>query len=116
MLERGLRMSWLGTDRLTYGEFRSFLEGLPPTGQSAYFRARFPNSWWWEPHYGILSGILFAAEGANWQRAGGKGEKPEMIMRPKEIYEIERETSEDDAVPLEDIRSVLASRKRPADG
>lgn len=116
MLSRGYRMSDIGTDRLTYTEFRSLLAYLPPDGTSAYFRARYPNSWWWEPHYGILSGILFAAEGANWQRAGGKGEKPEMITRPKEAYELAREAADDDAVPLEDIRAVLASRKRPADG
>jgi hypothetical protein len=108
-------MSDIGTERMTWCEFRSFLFGLPPNGSSAYFRARYPKSWWWEPHYGFLAAIAQATQGANWQRSGGKGDPPEMVTRPREDYEIEREASEDDAVPLENIRAVLASRKIPAD-
>src|SRR5262249_53391868 len=35
--------------RLSWWEFRNLLQHLPASGESAYFRARHPNSWWWTP-------------------------------------------------------------------
>lgn len=60
------------------------IQHLPPSPDSAYFRARYPQSWWWTPDHDFMSSILLALQGANWQRAGGKGEKPKRIERPKE--------------------------------
>jgi len=57
---------------------------LPPTAESAYFRARNPRSWWWSADHDFLASILLALQGANWQRGGGKGEKPKRVERPKE--------------------------------
>ena len=31
-----------------------------------------------------MASILLALQGANWQRGGGKGEKPKRLERPKE--------------------------------
>lgn len=115
MLERGFHMSDIGTARLTWCELRSFIAHLPPDGSSAYFRARYPNSWWWKPEFGFYATTAQAVQGANWQRAGSKGNPPEIVTRPKEDFELERAAVESDAVPLEDIRAVLAARKRPAD-
>lgn len=60
------------------------VEHLPPSGTSAYFRARFPNSWWWTPDHDFLALVLVTLQGANWQRGGGKGDKPKQIKRPSE--------------------------------
>lgn len=61
------------------------IEHLPPTGESAYFRSRYPRSWWWNPTHDFMASILLALQGANWQRGGGRGEKPKRIERPKDI-------------------------------
>jgi hypothetical protein len=57
---------------------------LPPSGESAYFRARHPRSWWWTPDTDFLAAILCAVQGGNWQRGGGKGRQPEQITRPSD--------------------------------
>ena len=49
------------------------------------FRARFPQSWWWTADHDFMASMLLALQGANWQRGGGKGEKPKRIERPKDI-------------------------------
>ena len=63
---------------------RIIIEHLPPTGESAYFRARFPRSWWWTPEMDFLSSTLLAVQAGNWQRSGGKGDKPKRVGRPNE--------------------------------
>jgi hypothetical protein len=55
---------------------------LPPTADSAYFRALHPKSWWWTPQTDFLAEILAAVQGGNWQRGGGKGPQPQPVKRP----------------------------------
>lgn len=76
---------------------------IPPTADSALFRARHPDSWWWTPDHDFLSSILYTLQGANWQRAGGKGQTPSRIERPK-----------DKKRPARQVRSAeeLAKRKQ----
>jgi hypothetical protein len=69
---------------LSWSELRTLLEHLPPTADSAYFRALHPKSWWWTPEIDFLSAILYTVQGANWQRSGGKGADPERITRPSD--------------------------------
>lgn len=70
--------------RLSWADFRDFLTWQPPTAESAWYRARKPNSWWVTPQLQILAGILYAAEGANWQRGGGSGNQPKPINFPED--------------------------------
>ena len=70
------------------------------------YRARKPQSWWVTPDLQILAGILYALEGANWQRGGGKGDKPRPMKFP-----------EDRKAPLKDStelarRRAMLKRKR----
>lgn len=44
--------------------------------ESAYFRSRHPNSWWYTPEVAVAERIQYVLECANWQRSGGQGEKP----------------------------------------
>ncbi|WP_094359905.1 hypothetical protein [Mycobacterium marinum] len=41
-----------------------------------------PFSWWWTAEHDFLSRILYTLQGANWQRAGGRGAEPRMVERP----------------------------------
>ena len=59
----------------------------------------------------MLAWQLFTLEGANWQRAGGQGEKPELMTRPSEYEPIEAKEEESESVSLDDIRGELARRR-----
>jgi hypothetical protein len=69
---------------LSWEEFRDFIAHIKPDGDSAFYRARYPNSWWWTPQIDFLAGILYAGQVANWQRGGGKGSRPKQPKRPKD--------------------------------
>lgn len=58
--------------RLSWGDLRDFVEGLPPTGESALYRARYPQSWWVTPEVRFLAMVIHVLHLANWQRGGGK--------------------------------------------
>ena len=83
-MERGWRRSDIGRG-LSWWEFKAFVENLPPTGQSAYFRSLKPRSWWVTPEYVALKQNTFAVELGNWQRSGGKaGDKPKPPKFPED--------------------------------
>lgn len=63
---------------------KDFIANLPPNEESALYRSQYPKSWWWQPEFDFYSGMLNALQWANWQRGGGKGEKPKPVKRPKE--------------------------------
>ncbi len=54
---------------------------------------------------------IYTLQGANWQRAGGKGEKPEILTRPSEGNESE---SESQGYDLSEIRAELQRRRNAA--
>ena len=82
--------------------------GLPPGGESALYRSRFPRSWWWRPEFDFHSAVLVTLQVANRQRAR-KGPKPQAIKRPREV------TTPKSAVELQERQSVqedwLAKRR-----
>lgn len=53
--------------------------------KTALWRSKHPRSWPWSIDTEFLSAILFTLQGANWQRSGGKGDKPKFIKRPNDI-------------------------------
>ncbi|WP_147139263.1 hypothetical protein [Nocardia ninae] len=60
----------------------------------------------------LLALILYAVQGANWQRSGGKGEQPELITRPAEDAESPVEPVDEEAgYELHEIREVIARRQ-----
>ena len=44
----------------------------------------YPKSWWWQPDMDFLAAILNALQWGNWQRGGGKGDKPKPVKRPRD--------------------------------
>lgn len=85
--------------RLTWTDFYHFLRWQPPSGESAYYRSRKPNSWWVSPELQILAGVLYAVEAANWQRGGCQGNGPKPIKFPTD-----KEVSIKDADELNERR------------
>lgn len=81
LMLRGFTRGDIGV-RLSWGDFKDFVQHLPPTGDSAYYRALKPRSWWVTPEYVATKENTYAVELGNWQRGGGqKGGKP----KPPEI-------------------------------
>lgn len=83
MTHTPFRLSDIGL-KFPWTDLRDFIENLPPTGESALYRAQFPRSWWWTPDHDFASAVLSTLRWGNWQRGGGKGPKPEPVKKPKE--------------------------------
>lgn len=98
---------------MSWHEFGVWLKHLPASSESAYYRARYPESWHWSTEMDLLSLILHAVQGANWQRAGSKGEPPALIERPTdgEAPTTQPKANDSPAYSLGDIRGALAARK-----
>lgn len=79
---------------LSWTEFYHWLKWLPPTPETAYFRARKPNSWWVTPELQLLAGVLYAGEAANWQRGGCQGNAPKPVKFPQDRDETVRDADE----------------------
>lgn len=67
---------------------------LPPTGESALYRARFPRSWWWTPEIGFYAAQLHSTQMGNWQRGGARGSKPKPVTKPADSQIAVRTTAE----------------------
>ena len=69
-------------EAFTWCDLRDFIVNLPPTQASALYRIRHPQSWWWTPEIDFLGAVMTAIQWGNWQRGGGRGDKPQPIRRP----------------------------------
>jgi hypothetical protein len=83
MTKLGVTVSDIGPG-FPWTDFRDFVSNLPPSGESALYRAQNPKSWWWTPDMDFTAAVLVSLQWANWQRGGGRGEKPKPVKRPKE--------------------------------
>lgn len=83
LISRGWTRADIG-GRLTWRDLHQFLKWMPPVPESAYYRSRKPRSWWVTPQVQVLAGILYAVEGANWQRGGGQGKPPKPMKLPED--------------------------------
>jgi hypothetical protein len=105
LMSRGWTRHDIGS-RLTWTDLYHFLRWMPPTGDSAYYRARKPNSWWVTPDLQILGGVLYALEAANWQRGGCQGNAPKPIKFP-----VDKEFSVKDTDDLNARRERVRRRR-----
>lgn len=79
----GVTLSDIG-EGFSWPDLRDFIANLPPSGDTALYRVQNPRSWWWTPDMDLLAALLNTMQWANWQRGGGRGEKPKALKRPKE--------------------------------
>jgi hypothetical protein len=77
----GYTLNDLG-ETLSWGDLKDFVNHLPPSPSSAFYRHSFPESWWWTPELDFLSAVVTAVQWGNWQRGGGKGDKPRRVTKP----------------------------------
>jgi hypothetical protein len=77
----GRRLADLGTEKLTWPEFQSFMDHLPV--DSALRRAIHGDEFVeWTQVVDLLSKILYTLQGANWQRGEGHGSEPRPAEPP----------------------------------
>ena len=69
-------------ERLSWNDLKDFVTHLPPTSASAFYRHTYPQSWWWTPELDFLGAVVNAVQWGNWQRGGGKGDKPRRVTKP----------------------------------
>jgi hypothetical protein len=93
-----------------WSDFKDFVEWLPPTGDSALFRARNPQSWWVTPEVRSLTAVIHVLSLANWQRAGGKKAGP--APKPMNLPEDKPVSVKSGAELLEKRRSQAEHLKR----
>lgn len=103
MTKTGWRLSDIGPS-FTWLDLRDFVNHLPPTGESALYRNRHPQSWWWTPEIDFIGAVLTAIQWGNWQRGGGRGDKPRQVQRP-----LDKPKAAENAVPK--TAEELAARK-----
>lgn len=79
-----MRLRWLcdGTDRLNWGDLVTIVEEAPRS--SALLRHLKPAESGWDTNSYLLAAAVDALNGANWQRGGGKGKRPEPVPRPND--------------------------------
>lgn len=84
LIKVGLRLRWLcdGTDRLNWRDVQVVI--LEADQGSAIARYELGESAFWTVDTHLLAGVLDALNGANFQRGGGKGKRPEPVPRPGE--------------------------------
>lgn len=104
MTKAGLRVTDIG-EGFTWNDFRDFVTNLPPSGESALYRVQHPQSWWWTAELDFMGAVLTAIQWGNWQRAGGKGDKPRQPQRP-----LDKPAASAGAVPR--TAEDLAARKK----
>lgn len=75
---------------------------------SALSRSLNPD-WRWTLDTQLLAGVADLLAGANWQRGGGKGERPKPLERPG--FRPEKKVHKADAIPLDEFRKRLAERR-----
>ena len=107
LIRLGLRLSWLGTRRLTWRDLYVIVRQSPQ--DSAIHRATAGADHIWDLHGHLLAGIFDVLSVANWQRAGDENAKrPERLPRPGVVKQVEGETlARGKAVSIEEMNARL---------
>lgn len=83
-MDVGLRLRWLcdGTDRLNWRDLLVVVRESPRS--SAVMRHFKPVESEWDTNSYLLAAAVDALHGANWQRSGGTGKRPDPVPRPND--------------------------------
>lgn len=80
LLKLGLRLEHVGSKRFTWLDFKTVVANCDPTGALA--RAIVGDAAGWTLTDHLLASVVDVGQVANWQRGGGKGQRPKPIKRP----------------------------------
>ncbi|MGV3564224.1 MAG: hypothetical protein ACO1ON_13180 [Nocardioides sp.] len=106
LLTVGLRLDWLGTERLSWRDLLVIIRQSPRT--SAYARAIHGDEALWGLSDHLLAEVVDALAWANWQRAGQRyAPKPKPIPRPGRKGKTQRVGSE--PLPIAELDTWIAT-------
>ena len=97
--------------RLSWRDLKLFIEQSGRRQESALYRERHPTDWWWDHSAQLTAAVLHALQGANWQRARGRGPRPKMFEPPKVSAVVKPPPRDVEAEKLR-VRDELAERRR----
>ena len=113
LMERGRSIHDLGSIRMSWVELGAFIAYAPP--DSAIRMLRDPLSAFRTAESTLLSTVVDTLAGANWQRGGGKGARPQPLMKRIQ-QELDRQKQDASApasvAQMTSIREELAARRR----
>ena len=107
LIRLGLRLSWLGTRRLTWRDLYVIVRQSPQ--DSAIHRATAGPDHIWDLHGHLLAVIADVLLVANWQRGGDENaKKPERIPRPGVTKQLDGQLlAQGKAISIEDMNAQL---------
>jgi hypothetical protein len=107
LIALGLRLRWLGTDRLTWSDLLAVVR--QSRRGTALFRAVAGDEGEWDVKAHLLAGVFDLLAAANWQRGGDESaKKPERLPRPGVTKQPEGETlARGKAVSVEEMNARL---------
>ena len=113
LMERGRSIHDLGSIRMSWVELGAFIAHAPP--DSAIRMLRDPLNAFRTAESTLLSTVVDTLAGANWQRGGGKGARPQPLMKRIQ-QELDRQKQDASApasvAQMTSIREELAARRR----
>jgi hypothetical protein len=110
LIESGVRVHWIGTDRFSWADFAAWVAKRPPP--SILYQA--VHGVHHDPVQRMLGLMIEVLRAGNWQRGGGKGQKPRQI---KWAWLLDDDTTSfGTAAPIDDVRDFLMLRNGRAPG
>lgn len=80
LIALGLRLEWLGSERLTWCDLRAIIHQAPR--DSAVARSTLGEHAPWDLASHLLASVVDALHAIIWQLGGGKGPRPKLLPRP----------------------------------
>lgn len=109
LISLGLRLSWLGTPRLTWRDLYVIIRQAPP-GSAVQRAAQSPDEAAWGLQEHLLAGMFDLLATANWQRGGDEfAKRPDRLPRPgiKSTAEAGETLARGKAVSIEEMNARL---------
>ncbi|WP_446224979.1 DUF5361 domain-containing protein [Nocardia sp. IBHARD005] len=105
LIDRGLRLRQLGTNKLTWGDLRAIVTHRKP--DSALSRALRPDDWAWQLPELLLADIADSLRWLRWAKstAARHGRPPKPIPRPGVNSGVEKYGTQ--PIPIEDMAKFL---------
>lgn len=107
LIRLGLRLSWLGSEALTWRDLFVIVRQSPL--DSAIHRSMTGPDYVWGLQEHLLAAVFDVLAAANWQRGGDEhAKKPERLKRPGVEKRVDGElVAQGKAVPIEDMDALL---------
>lgn len=105
LLELGLDLNDLGTERLSWSRLWAVVRWSPST--SALSKSMHGEDAEWSIDTHLLASAVDALRAGNWQRGGGKGKRPKPVERPGKDDQNKKTYGGSRTVPLDEAKEMF---------